>query len=382
MKKVLGFLVLTIIISGFISTSMAGNATQYYLYIGAYTEGDEEGIYVYKFDAEEGDLDYIATAKGVKNPSYLAISKKKNLLFAVNETGEYKSEKSGYVTSFNINPENGQLSRINEVASGGGAPCYISLNKATNLALVANYSGGNVAVIPIGNDGKLNVVSDLVQHMGSKLENGEQQVPHAHFIDFDPNEKFICAVDLGIDKVISYRIDQKDRRLVANQELEEKSGAGPRHLAFHPNKKLAFVINELNSTVTSCTYNPKSGGLSQIMTLSTLPDDFSGKSYCADVHVSPDGRFLYGSNRGHNSIVVYEIDDKTGEITLVDHHDVKGAWPRNFMIDPSGKFLLVANQHTNNVVVFKIDKESGRLRSNGVEIQVNKPVCLKMMPIQ
>lgn len=356
---------------------------QFYLYVGAYTQGDEEGIYVYKFDATGGDLVYLSTAKGVVNPSYLAIHPKNNLLIAVNELGEYEGKKSGAVSSFAINPD-GSLRPLNKVASGGGAPCYVSIDKSANWALVANYTGGNVSIFPLEKDGSLKPYSDLKQHAGPGKVNDRQITTHAHAIVFDPKENFALAVDLGLDKVISYNVDKKNGKLenITESDLTVASGAGPRHLTFHPNKKLAFVISELNSTLTSCTYDAKSGKLTSVMTVNTLPDGFDGKSYCADIHVSPNGKFLYGSNRGHDSIVIFEIDQKTGELTYVDHHSVNGSWPRNFMIDPTGKFLLVANQKSNNIVIFKIDAETGKLRANGVEVEVSKPVCLKMMEIK
>ncbi|MCK5103311.1 MAG: lactonase family protein [Cyclobacteriaceae bacterium] len=383
MKK---FLKLTIVILIMVKMNAmaeenANASDQFYLYIGAYTQGEEEGIYVYKFDATDGDLKYLSTATGVVNPSYLAIHPKNNLLIAVNETGDYEGEKSGSVSSFEINPENGSLRKLNQVPSGGGAPCYVSINKSATLAFVANYSGGNVSVFPIADHGKLMPYSILKQHSGSGPKES-QKGPRAHAIVLDPKEDYILAVDLGIDKVISYAIGKKNDALKAQSELELTKGAGPRHLTFHPNKKLAFVISELNSTITSCTYDTKSGKLTSVMTVNTLPDGFSGESYCADIHVSPNGKFLYGSNRGHDSIVIFKIDQKTGELTYVDHHSVNGKWPRNFMIDPTGQFLLAANQNSNNIVVFKIDSETGKLRANGVEIEVSKPVCLKMMEIK
>ena len=356
---------------------------QFYLYVGAYTNGEDEGIYVYKFDATDGDLKFLSTATGVVNPSYLAIHPKNNLLIAVNEIGEYEGDKSGSVSSFAINP-NGSLRLLNQVASGGGAPCYVSIDKSANWALVANYSGGNVSIFPLGKNGKLKPYSDLKQHTGSGIVDDRQSKPHAHAIVLDPKENFALAVDLGLDKVISYNVDKKNGKLenITESDLTVVSGAGPRHLTFHPNKKLAFIISELNSTITSCTYEAKSGKLTSVMTVNTLPDGFSGESYCADIHVSPNGKFLYGSNRGHDSIVIFKIDQKTGELTYVDHHSVNGKWPRNFMIDPTGQFLLAANQNSNNIVVFKIDSETGKLRANGVEIEVSKPVCLKMMEIK
>ena len=357
-------------------------ATKYYLYVGAYAQAEDEGIYIYEFDAINGDLTYKSTMKGVENPSYLAIDQKRKLLAAVNETEEYKGEKSGSVSSFRIDETNGQLQKVNQVSSGGGAPCYISLNKSGTYAFIANYSGGNISVIPISSNGELNGYTELIQHSSSGLDSEESKKPHAHAIVLDPKEKFVIAADLGIDKILSYGFDEKTGLMNLQQEFLTAQGAGPRHLTFHQNKKLFFFINELNSTITSCTYNSSDGSLSKVVTVSTLPEGYAEESYCADIHVSPDGNYLYGSNRGHNSIVVYKIDQKSGNLSYVEHHSVKGEWPRNFMIDPTGKFLLVANQHTNNIVVFKIDQETGKLKSNGVEVKVNKPVCLKMMEKQ
>lgn len=356
---------------------------QFYLYVGAYTTGEDEGISIYKFDASDGDLEFISIEKGVENPSYLAIHPKNSLLIAVNEVGEFKGEKSGAVSSFAIN-EDGSLSYLSQVPSGGGAPCYVSIDKSGAWAFVSNYSGGNVSIYPVGKDGKLQPYSDLIQHEGKGSTEGRQGKPHAHAMVLDPKGDFALAADLGLDKVISYRVDTKNGKLehASDSDLKLADGAGPRHLTFHPNKKLAFIISELNSTITSCTYDAQSGKLTEVKTVDALPSGYEGTSYCADIHVSPNGKFLYGSNRGHNSIVIYQINQKTGDLTYFNHHSVNGKWPRNFTIDPTGKFLLVANERSNNIVVFKIDGETGKLRANGVEVSVSKPVCLKLMEIK
>jgi 6-phosphogluconolactonase len=303
-------------------------------------------------------------------------------LVAVNEIGNYNGEKAGSVSSFKIDRSSGSLSKLNQVSSGGGSPCYVSLNKSGSLALVSNYSGGNVSVIPINADGTLSKLSDLKQHSGNSVDEKRQKAPFAHSVVISPKGDYALAVDLGIDKVISYEINSKKGLLSESSQFSLNPGSGPRHLTFHPNKKLAFIISELNSTVTSCTFDSNDAVLTEVMSVSTLPQGYNDKSYCADVHVSPDGKYLYGSNRGHDSIVIFKIDQKTGELSFIDHQSVKGKWPRNFMIDPTGKFLLVANQHTNNIVVFKIDQETGKLKSNGVEVEVAKPVCLKMIPVE
>jgi 6-phosphogluconolactonase len=354
----------------------------FYLYVGAYTQSEEEGIVLFRFDSSKGTLDYLSTAKGVINPSYLAINNDNSLLFAVNEVVEFDGEKSGAISSFRIVPETGELQFINQITTGGGAPCYVSLDRQSSMAFVANYVGGNVAVFPIQEDGFLDKCTDLHNHKIESSDSTQAVVSHAHAIVPDPNENYALAVDLGIDQVITYKMDKDNVKLQKVNEFHAEPGAGPRHLAFHPKGAFVFVINELNSTISSCQYDENTGVLSGIMNVSTLPEDFDGNNSCADIHVSDDGRFLYGSNRGHDSIVVFEIDQDSGALDYVSHHSVLGKTPRNFMIDPSGRFVLVANQNSNNIVVFKRDKSTGQLSETGTEVEVSKPVCLKMMPVQ
>ena len=385
MKNILGIVIIILIMVQLKANAKEkfNDSEQFYLYVGAYTQGEDEGITIYKFDATDGDLQYISTTTGVSNPSYMVIHPKKKLLIAVNETGQFNGEESGSVSSFAISMD-GSLKQLSQVASGGGSPCYVSIDKSGDWAFVSNYGGGNVSMFPIEKDGTLKPYSELMQHIGTGVLKGRQSKPFAHSVILDPKDDFALVADLGLDKVISYKLDKKNGKLESTEEsnLKLADGSGPRHLTFHPNKKLAFIISELTSTISSCTYNANLGKLTLIETVNALPAGFNGESYCADIHVSPNGKFLYGSNRGHDSIVIYQIDQKTGNLTYVDHHSVNGSWPRNFMIDPSGKFLLVANQKSNNIVVFKIDSETGKLRANGVEVEISKPVCLKMLAIQ
>jgi 6-phosphogluconolactonase len=352
---------------------------QYYLYVGAYTQGEDEGITIYRFDPSSGSLEYVSTASGVVNPSYLAISEDKKLLLAVNEVGEFDGLPSGAISAFAIDSQTGSLTYLNQVPTGGGAPCYVSMDKSSKYALVANYSGGNVAIFPIEGNGRLGAYTQLEQHAGKGPVKGRQAGPHAHTIVPDNQERFALAADLGIDQVITYQIDADGKGITKVGEFNTEPGAGPRHLAFHPNGNFAYIINELNSTLTSCAYSGSTGKLSEIATVSTLPEGFEGNNSCADIHVSKDGRFVYGSNRGHDSIVVFEMDQDNGGLTLKGHHSVKGKTPRNFMIDPSGKYLLVANQNSNNIVVFRRDEQTGLLSETGIEVQTSKPVCLKML---
>ena len=354
----------------------------YYLYVGSYTQSEGDGIAVFHFNARDGSLKYLSTAHGVKNPSYLAIHPETNLLLAVNEVVEYEGINSGTVSSFRINPSTGALTFINKVPSGGGAPCHVSIDSNAAFALIANYIGGNFAVLPIDKEGRLSPATQMIPLEGSGPVVDRQKEPHAHAIVMDPQEKYALAVDLGSDKVISYLIDKNRGILTKAAEFEHDPGAGPRHLAFHNTGRFVFIINELNSSITTCAYNSKSGRLDAIMTADTLPVDYKGENLCADIHISKDGAYLFGSNRGHDSIVVYRINSSNGELTFNGCHSVLGTTPRNFLIDPTGQFLLVANQDSDNIVVFRIDESDGSLHDFDVDIEASKPACLKVFPMK
>lgn len=349
------------------------------LYVGTYTTNKSEGIYVYRFDPNTGALQRSSAIMSI-NPSFLTIDRSKRFLYAVNEVGQYAGKPGGGVSAFAIDRDTFNLRLLNEQATQGADPCHLSVDSRKGTLLVANYTGGNVSVLPLRSDGTLGMVAEVKQHEGSGPKE-QQKGPHAHCIIFDRLERHALAADLGIDKVMIYRFDRATGKLSpASQPFAElKPGAGPRHLTFHPSGKYVYVICELDSTMTAFKYNELNGTLTTIETVSTLPSDFSGVSYCADVHVSPSGKFLYGSNRGHNSIVVFEIDMRTGKLTLVEHVPTEGNWPRNFTIDPSGKFLLVANQRSENVVVFSIDPGTGRLKPTGVNESIPSPVCLRFL---
>jgi 6-phosphogluconolactonase len=349
------------------------------LYVGTYTAGKSEGIYVYRMNPATGALTRFSSTMSV-NPSFLTIDKSKRYLYAVNEIGEYLGKPGGGVSAFKIDPATGKLRFLNEQATHGADPCYLSIDARKKTLLVANYSGGSVTVLPVRTDGTIGMAIEVKQHEGSGPRE-QQKGPHAHCVILDRAERHALAADLGIDKVMIYRFDRATGKLSpAPQPFAElTAGAGPRHLALHPSGKYLYVIAELDSTMTSFQYNELNGTLTPIETVSTLPADFTGTSYCADVHVSPSGRFLYGSNRGHNSIVVFEIDPRTGKPKLVEHVSTEGDWPRNFTIDPSGKFLLVANQRSENVVTFNIDEGTGRLTPAGHNEQIPSPVCLKFL---
>ena len=363
----------------FASRSFAWSNEARVIYIGTYTSGKSEGIYGYQFGAESGALTRVNSIKST-NPSFLAIDRSKRYLYAVNEVGEYLGKPSGGVSAYEIERPSLNLRLLNEQATQGADPCHLSVDSKRKVLLVANYTGGNVTVLPIRPDGTLGMVMDVEQHEGSGPKE-QQKGPHAHCIMLDRNERYAFASDLGIDKVTIYRFDRATGKLTPAQQpfAELQAGAGPRHLAFHPNGKYLYVINELDSSMTVFGYDERNGTLTHIDTVSTLPSDFSGTSYCADVHVSQSGKFLYGSNRGHNSIVVFEIDQRTGKLKLVQHISTECDWPRNFTIDPSGAVLLVANQRSDNVVTFSIDPNNGQLKPTGHHETIPSPVCLRFL---
>ncbi len=355
------------------------------LYIGTYTSsGKSKGIYIHKFDSATGHLKPLRTVKNVLEPSFLTIDKNRKYLYAVNELLEYEGKKSGAVSAFAIDQTTGDLRFLNMQPSLGGAPCHLSVTDNNKFVLVANYLGGNVSVYPIESDGKLGASVDVAQHTGSGPQADRQEAAHAHSITLSPDNRFGVVGDLGIDKVMIYRFDDQTGKLTPNQTqpfFQTKAGAGPRHFTFHPGGKFAFVINELDTTVTSLAFDEKLGTLQELQTITTLPAGASttGAS-CADIHISPNGKFLYGSNRGHNSIVAYQIDEKTGNLKYIGHVSTGGQKPRNFAIEPNGKFLLVANQDSDSIVVFRIDDQTGKLKKTENTIKVPVPVCLKFIP--
>lgn len=355
------------------------------VYIGTYTSpGKSEGIYVYRLNLSSGELTPYKIVKNVVDPSFLAIDKKRKYLFAVNETEEFAGEKSGAISAFAIE-DDGDLKFLNKIPSLGGAPCHVTVSDNEKHVLLANYVGGNAVVFPVEKDGKLSAAVANVQHSGTGPNKKRQDAAHAHSINLDRKNRFAYVCDLGIDKVMIYEFDEKSGKLTPNSAqafFQANPGAGPRHFTFHPNNKFAFLINELDSTVVSLSYESKDGTLKEIQTLSTLPANYKGTSYCADIHVSPNGKFLYGSNRGHDSIAVFKIDEKTGNLELAGHVSTGGKYPRNFGIEPSGKFLFAANQNSDSITAYRINQETGMPEPTGQKTNVPNPVCLKFIPVE
>ena len=381
-RSLQGLVVLLSLIT--MSSAKDSPKNSYLLYVGTYTEKESKGIYAYRFDAASTQLTPLGLAAETTNPSFLAIDPSGRFLYAVNEVQNYKGASSGAVSSFGIDQQNAKLSPLNEVPSRGADPCYITFDKTGKFALIANYTGGSVAVFPVRPNGDIGESSAFVQHTGSSINKERQAGPHAHWIETTPDNRFAIAVDLGLDKLLVYRFDATKGSLTPNDPpyASLDPGAGPRHLAFHPNGKLAYVVNELQSTITAFTYDPSRGTLQKLNTVSTLPKNFTGVNDTAEIHVHPSGKFLYASNRGHDSIALFSIDGRTGALTLVDHFPTQGKTPRDFDIDPTGKFLFVANQGTNNIVVFRIDLNNGKLTPTGQILQVPSPVCLKFVAVK
>ncbi len=356
---------------------------EYLVYFGTYTAAKGQGIYVSRFDLSTGRLTAPELAAETRNPSFLALHPNGKYVYAVSEIGSFDGKKSGAVSAFSIDPGSGKLTLLNSVASRGTGPCHVTVDKTGKVALVANYGGGSIAALPIRDDGRLADASAFVQHTGSSADRERQSGPHAHSINVSPDDKFAFVADLGLDKVLVYRLDASKGTLTANDPpfVSVAPGSGPRHFAFHPGGKFAYVINEMKSTVTAFSYDAARGELKEIQTITTLPAGFSGENSTAEVQVHPSGKFLYGSNRGHDSIAVFAIDPRKGTLTAVEQVSSGGKEPRNFGIDPTGAYLIAANQNSNSVVVFSIDPKTGRLKATGQALELHSPVCVKFLPI-
>lgn len=364
----------------------SSNAADMLVYFGTYTneKTGSKGVYVSRLDLATGALSPPQLAGETTNPSFLAIHPSRSHLYAANEVGNFQGKESGSVSAFSIDRTTGTLTPLNQQASVGRGPAYIVVDKTGRNALVANYGGGSVAVLPIEPDGTLKPASAFVQHTGSSVNPRRQNRPHAHSINVDPGNRFAYAADLGLDKVLVYRFDADKGSLAPNEPpfASVQPGAGPRHFAFHPGGRFAYVINEIDVTLTAFSSDPASGTLTELQTVSTLPLGQSVETgfSTADVQVHPSGKFLYGSNRGHDSIVVFAIDEKTGRVTHVEHEPTQGSTPRGFGIDPTGAYLLAANQRSDSVVVLRIDQQTGRLTPTGHRIEIGSPVCVKFVP--
>jgi 6-phosphogluconolactonase len=352
-------------------------AEPFVIFVGTYTGGRSEGVYSLRMDPSTGELCDLRLAARAENPSFLAASRSGRFVYAAGETAGLAGAESGSVSSYSVGADGRELDLLSRRASRGAGPCHVSLDASERAALVANYVGGSARVIPVGPDGLLGEGGVAIVH-----SDPSARAAHVHSLNVDPSGRFVLAADLGLDKVFIYRLDATAARLAPADQpcLQLSAGAGPRHLAFHPGGSFAFVINELNSTVAVCSWDAERGRLAEVQTVSTLPDEFAGDNAPAEVRVHPSGRFLYASNRGHDSIAAFEIDPDSGRLAPIAHFASGGKTPRHFAIAPGGEFLVPANQDSDNLAVFEIDGRTGALSCPVSVAEVPCPVCVLFLP--
>ncbi len=380
-RLLVAFIFLFVTVAALAAPASSG---KYLFYVGTYTEegSSSKGIYAFRYDAASGEVTSLGLAAESVNPSFLAISPDGKFLYAVNEVQNYKGPNSGGVSAFAIDHATGRLKFLNEVPSRGADPCYITVDKTGKWVLVANYTGGSVAVFPVQEDGKLGEASDFIQHTGHGTNPQRQEGPHAHSIDLSPDNRFAFVDDLGLDSLFTYKFDASTGKLtrVDSATTHFNPGAGPRHFALHPSGKYAYVVAEMANTVTALSANPSDGTFKILQSLSTIPPTYKDRNDDAEITVHPTGRFLYASNRGHDSIAVFSIDEKKGTLTQTALVTGPIKEPRSFEIDPTGKLLFVENQKADNVVIFQIDAANhGTIKPSGQQFSVPSPVCLKFV---
>ncbi len=340
------------------AAASSAEPTKYWVFVGTYTEGKSKGIYRLVLDTDTGKLSEPSLAAEIEQPSFLAVHPSRKFLYAVNE---YSGEQPGSVTAFALDSKSGELTKLNQQSTKGAGPCHLVVDATGKNVLVSNYGGGSVAVLPIGTDGKLAPASCFIQHHGQVADPKRQGSPHAHSINLDKANRFVMVADLGLDRIFVYKFDPTEGKLTPNDPPATKlqSRSGPRHFAFHPDGTHAYVINEINCTVTALNYDPERGVLTEVQSIPTMPVPVRPRNSTAEVVVHPSGRFLYGSNRGHDSLAVYSIEPATGRLTVVEHEPTGGRTPRNFAVDPTGKYVLAENQGSDTIVVFKVNPDTG-----------------------
>lgn len=367
------------------SGSVAGDTLAY---VGTYTGAKSKGIYLFRLETKNSDASQngalvpLGLAVEASNPAFLAVDPQRRLVFAVNEMSRSAGRPSGAVSAYSVDPQTGKLTLINQQSSEGMGPCHLALDRNGRNVIVANYGSGSVAVLPVAIDGRLGEASDFVQHEGQSVNPNRQEGPHAHCVTLDPENKFAFVCDLGLDKIMSYRFDPKGGKLTANDPAfaASKPGAGPRHMAFRPDGRFAYVINELNSTVTAYAYDPQRGVLTEVQTVSSLPENFEGANTCAEIDVHPSGKYLYASNRGHDSVALFAIDPSDGKLTFVTAQPTGGKTPRHFGIDPSGEHLAIANQNSDSLLLCRVESGDGRLQPSGALAEAPSPSCIVFLP--
>jgi 6-phosphogluconolactonase len=360
----------------FFAASCVPAKGQWLAYIGTYTRPPSQGIYAWRFEAASGKLTPLGLAAETSNPTFLAVHPNQRFLYAANE------DKAGTISAFAIDPANGKLKLLNRVPSRGSGPCHVAVDPGGKWVFAANYNSGSVAVFPVREDGTLGEATGFVQHVGSSVNAQRQSGPHAHSANVSPDGRWLLVADLGLDQILSYRVDAVKGALSAGDPAFTKiaAGSGPRHMAFGKDGRFAYAIDEMLATVTVFRYNSARGSLEELQTAPVTPEGYTGLKSGAEIAVHPSGKFLYGSNRGDSTIAVFRIDGEKGTLTAVERVSTQGKTPRNFAIDPSGAFLFAANQDSGNVVVFKIDPATGRLTAAGNVLEVANPVCVVFAP--
>lgn len=354
-----------------------------WVFVGTNTNsGKSEGIYRFELDPETGRATEPVLAARTANPTWVALHPNGRFLYSVNAIADFQGGKTGSVSAFALDPRTGSLTLLNQQPSMGPGPCHLAVDRAGKHVLVANYVGGSIAVLPLGADGKLQPPSCAIQHTGTGKDPKRQEGPHAHSINLDAAERFAFVADLGLDRILVYRFDPSQGKLTPHEPAfaSTRAGAGPRHFTFHPSGKFAYVINELDSTLTAFRYDGAAGTLTEIQAITTLPEGFTAENYTAEVRVLSSGKFLYGSNRGHDSLAIYRIDPETGRLTFTAHLPTAGKWPRNFAPDPSERWMVVGNQDSHTVRIYRINGETGALDWTGQELSCPVPICFRMLP--
>jgi 6-phosphogluconolactonase len=369
-------------VAGLMSGVAAHNseANEMLVFISAFAPGDEGAIHAYQLDLDTGQLKEVHRTTDVEHPFFMAVSPDGKFLYSIHAPGQFGGETHEQVAAYEVVGRSGRLKLLNRQSALGSASCYLDVDATGKAVVVANYSTGNVASFPVREDGSLGEASSFFQHKGSSIDAARQEGPHAHSMVISPDNRFAFAADLGLDQVLGYRLDVKLAKLDPNRQpfVRTSSGDGPRHLTFHPAGQHVYVVNELANSVTMFDYTSESGVLAPRQTISTLPKGFQGKSHCADVKTTPDGSFLYATNRGHDSIAVYRIGDDGG-LALLGIEPSLGKGPQNLAITPGGELLLCANMPGNNVVVFRIDRQTGGLSHVGAPVSIPSPSCI-MIP--
>jgi 6-phosphogluconolactonase len=362
----------------------------YLVFAGTYTrrlghvDGQAEGIYAYRATLSDGALTQMSVTTGIANPSFVALDSQHRYLYAASEVKEFNGQTGGGVYAYTVNRRTGVLTFLNAQPAQGTDPCYVSIDATGRWVLAANYSSGSVIMYPVQADGSLGAASDFKQHEGSSVNPRRQEGPHAHSFVIAPDNRYAFVPDLGMDKIMIYRLDLDNGKLSVGGQpwVQIEPGGGPRHFDIHPGQKFAYCNLEIGNKVVVFKYDEAAGTLEQMQSISTLPADFTGASHTADLHVHPSGRWLYCSNRGHDSIAMYSIDQNTGMLTFLGCEPTQGKVPRNFAIDPAGTLLLAANQNSSTVAAYHIDQQTGKLMPTGAVSPAPTPVCLKFVPVE